>query len=248
MNRDDDRNQLGGKQGASDSAQLAKMITAVERDPRQPQRYRIYVDHQLACTVHEDVLVKYRLLKGAQVMDDELRDIMAADELQQAYLQGIRYLQRKPRTRHEVLIRLTQKGYEGEIIEQALQRLAYEKLLDDAVYAKQWAEQRVRSHKKGRLWVKHELQQKGVDKEKIIDAMEQIDGDQELQSAIAVGLRKWQNTKGNAQERRQKTMAFLMRRGYPGEIVRKALQEIQIQSNEASESEEFQGEEDLYFD
>ncbi|WP_152392540.1 regulatory protein RecX [Paenibacillus guangzhouensis] len=208
------------------------MITAVELVPRKKRRYQIFVNGEPAFTVHEDIMVKYRLLKGSTIDHEELLPIMVADELQQAYVQSIRYLGRKPRTSHEIQQQLTQKGFEAELIERVIQRLRDERLIDDNLYAKQWTDQRVRNHKKGRLMIKHELQQKGIDKSDIAQAMEELNVEDEQESAYRVGLRKWQSTKGERYERKRKVAAFLMRRGFPSHVVRNAVQRIMEQQED----------------
>ncbi|WP_314586232.1 RecX family transcriptional regulator [Paenibacillus terrigena] len=224
------------------------IITAVELVPRQKRRYQIYVNEEQAFTVHEDVMVKYRLLKGSTIDHEELLPIMVADELQQAYVQSIRYLGRKPRTSHEIQQQLTQKGFEAELIERIILRLMDERLIDDNLYAKQWMDQRVRNHKKGRLMIKHELRQKGIDKSDIAQAMEELNTEDEQESAYRVGLRKWQNTKGERYERKRKVVAFLMRRGFPSHVVRNAVQRIMEQqaNDESNGYDEETFEEDFY--
>lgn len=213
-------------EAASNGPDRERTITAVERDAKQSRRYIIYADGEPVLNVHEDIMVKYRLLKGAVLFEEDIRAIVRADELQQAYVQALRYLERKPRTSKEIAVRLTQKGFEAELIEQVIRRLEDERFVDDALYAEQWTKQRVYGHKKGRIWVKHELQQKGVSKEEIAQAIEQLEPERELESAIQAGLKKWRQTKGSVKERKQKTAAYLLRRGYPGELAYRAIRTI----------------------
>ena len=242
MSNDKDESEQVKEQKWKPAPGAELMITAVELVPRKKRRYQIYVNGEQAFTVHEDVMVKYRLLKGATIDYEDLFPIMVADELQQAYVQSIRYLGRKPRTSHEVQQQLTQKGYDAELIERVIQRLIDERLIDDNLYAKQWTDQRVRNHKKGRLMIKHELLQKGIDKSDIAQAMEELNAEDEQESAYRVGLRKWQSTKGERYERKRKVAAFLMRRGFPSHVVRNAVQRISDQQQD----EEYDGDEETY--
>ncbi|OPA77855.1 hypothetical protein BVG16_14580 [Paenibacillus selenitireducens] len=224
------------------------LITSVEREPRRAHRYRVYINEELAFSVHEDIMVKFRLVKGMLIEHRDLHSIMVADELQKAYVQAIRFLGSKPRTRHEIEQRLSQKGYEGSLIQQVLERLTHEQLIDDGQYAKQWTDQRVRNHKKGRLMIKHELQQKGIDKSQIAEAMEELDLEAEQESAFQVGYRKWQNTKGERFDRKQKTFAFLMRRGFPSQVVRQVMQRIDQMERDSEEAEYMNEEDDFLLD
>lgn len=224
------------------------LITTVDREPRKAHRYRIYIQDELAFSVHEDIMVKFRLVKGMIIEHRDLLSIMVADELQKAYVQAIRFLGSKPRTRHEIEQRLLQKGYESPVIQQIIERLTQERLIDDGLYAKQWTDQRVRNHKKGRLMIKHELKQKGIDKSQIEEAMEEMDLEAEQESAFHVGYRKWQQAKGERYERKQKTFAFLMRRGFPTHVVRQVMQRIDQMEQESGEVSYVSEEDDFIFD
>ncbi|CAM2888004.1 RecX family transcriptional regulator [Paenibacillus sediminis] len=202
------------------------VITSVEHAKKAKNRYLIWFG-DLSLSVHEDVMIKYRMLKGSTFNKQELGEIIIADEKQRAYVQAILYLGRKPRTRQEVAIRLREKEIEEGVIDEIINRLEQEGLLNDAIYARQWAQQRVSSQRKGKVWVRHELRQKGINKSLISEALEQISEEEELASAITIGRKKWKQTKGERLDRRRKTAAYLMRRGFSSELVRRAFVEIE---------------------
>ncbi|HEY2491417.1 MAG TPA: regulatory protein RecX [Paenibacillus sp.] len=212
------------------------IITGVEREPKQRYRYLIsFGEHVLS--IHEDVMIKYRMIKGNSFWKHELEEIVLADEKQQAYVQGLKYLERKPRTRKEISIRLQEKGAEQRVIEEVLVRLTQEGLLNDAMYAEQWAEQRIMSQRKGKAWVRQELRQKGIDKSLISEALDSVSADQEYESALTIGRKKWNQAKGEAQEKKRKTGSYLMRRGFSGEQVRRVLHQM-LQEDDLQDSDE----------
>lgn len=174
-------------------------------------------------------------------MKEDLVEIVVADERQRAYVEGLRYLERKPRTSQEMARRLREKEIGETIIAEVLLRLQQERFLDDPLYAKQWAEQRIANQRKGKLWIRQELREKGIDKSLISEALENISPEQELESALQTGRKKWNLIRGDVNDKRRKTGAFLMRRGYSGEMVRQVL-------NVLRQEEDFEGEEEeIYF-
>ncbi|MGG1879247.1 RecX family transcriptional regulator [Paenibacillus cisolokensis] len=201
------------------------VITAVELMKKQRYRYLISFG-PYTLSVHEDVMIKYRMIKGAVFRKNALEEIVAADERHRAYVEALRYLERKPRTSKEIAQRLQQKGWEQGSIDHTLERLEREKLVDDGLYARMWAQQRMTSHKKGRLWVKQELRQKGIESGMIAEALGEVSPEEELESALVIGRKKWQQTKGEPLDRKRKTGAFLMRRGFGGEQVRQVLKRL----------------------
>lgn len=210
------------------------MITSVEMLRKPKRRYRITFGPYVM-SVHEDVMIKYRMMKGSIFRKEELEEIVVADEQQQAYVEALRFLERKPRTAQEIAERLNQKGMTADSIEKTIIRLQQERLVDDELYAKQWAEQRITRQKKGRMWVRQELRQKGIETELIAEALNEVSEEDELASAYIVGEKKWRQIKGDALERKRKTGAFLMRRGFTGEQVRKIINKLIAEDREAEE-------------
>jgi regulatory protein len=212
------------------------VITGVEREPKRKYRYLIsFGTHILS--VHEDVMIKYRMVKGNTFWKYELDEIILADEKQQGYVHALKYLERKSRTRKEIQIRLLQKETSLEVIEDVLVRLSREGLVNDALYAQQWAEQRIKSQRKGKAWVRQELRQKGVDKLLIIEALDGVSPDEEYQSALVIGRKKWNQVKGEMLDKKRKTGSYLMQRGFSGEQVRKVLNQV-IQEEDLQEMDD----------
>lgn len=79
-------------------------------------------------TVHEDVMIKYRMITGNSFMKADLEEIVVADERQRAYVEGLRYLERKPRTAMEMTRRLRQKEIGETIIAEVVQQLQQGKI------------------------------------------------------------------------------------------------------------------------
>ncbi|MCJ8010682.1 RecX family transcriptional regulator [Paenibacillus sp. KQZ6P-2] len=212
-------------------------ITAIERQPKQKGRYLISFG-EYTLSIHEDVMIKYRMLKGNLFTKQELEEIILADEKQRAYVQALKFLERKQRTRKELADRLREKEHAQTVIEHALERLEKEGLINDELYAKQWAEQRISSQRKGRAWVKQELRQKGVDKTVISEALAEVSQEQEYESCLVVGRKKWNQTHGEVMDRKRKTGAFLMRRGFSGEQVRQVINQLIRETGESEEDME----------
>lgn len=211
-------------------------ITKVERTKRYDHRYIIYFG-ELQLSVHEDVMIKYRMTRGSCFTRAELEEIVIADERQRAYLEGLRYLGRKPRTAKEMARKLKDKEIAESIAAEVIQRLMEERLIDDPLYAKMWTEQRIRSHRKGKMWIRQELREKGIDKTVISEALDAVSPEEEEQSALELARKKWRSTRGEPFERKRKAGAFLMRRGYPGEMVRRVLGKVADEENAGDDEE-----------
>lgn len=206
-------------------------ISSVEKARKQRGRYFIYKEGQEepVLSVHEDIMIRFRLLKDAWVTEEDLRRIEAEDGKHRAYSLAVAYLGAKPRTRKEIERYLTRKELDEETIRETADRLESERLIDDADYAKAFASQRANSHAKGRMLIRQELMQRGIGKSEAAEAIESLDPQAELETAVAAAAKRWRSLKGELHERRYKLAQFLTRRGYPSGVVREALKTVAVE-------------------
>lgn len=209
------------------SAEDGWIIDAVRRDKKEKRTYLITEqgsDSPLL-SVHEDLLIRFRLMKGQFITALQADEIRRENECYRAYAQAVAYLGVKPRTTKEISQYLTRKIFDETSIAYAVERLESEQLVDDEQYARQFASSRLRSGMKGRLMIRQELQQRGVPKEIASEALSELDRESEVNAAKALVEKKGRALKGDIKQRRVKLMTFLLRRGFPGDVVREALRE-----------------------
>lgn len=197
-----------------------RIITKVEAEPRRPGRYRVEVDGERTLSVHEDVVVKFRLVKGARLSAETERAVLEEEERQMAYRCAIRYIGRAMRSAGEVRDKLAAKGYAPELVRHVLERLRDQGYVDDAAYAHALAAQRLRQNRKGRLWIRHELARKGVGKEEAERALAALDPEDEREQAWQLAARRWDGLKGEPADKLRKVYRLLLRRGFPAEVAR----------------------------
>lgn len=211
-------------------------ITKVELQKKNKRRYNIYLDEEYAFSVHEDIMIKHRLLKNEEVEASQLQDILRDEERQSAYLKAIKQIGIRPRSVHEVRQKLGKDGFEEGIVEDVIQRLVSEGYLNDQEFAKLFVEHRTLYQKKGRHYIRQELTQKGLSSKHIGRALEELDEESELEGATLLARKKWRTTSGDVPDKKRKTMAYLLRRGYPSSIVYQALnrtiEEIESETGE----------------
>jgi regulatory protein len=218
------------------------VITSIEQQKRK-QRYNIYINEQFAFGVHEDILIKHRLVKGQAIDQARMEMIVKDDELQQAYLNALKWLGVRARTSKEVRERLITKEYTEDIVEEVLRRLREQKYIDDTDFAKRWADERVRLHKKGRRWVRQELKEKGVPEQAIHDALSEVDEETEWVSALSLGQKRWGRGSSKSDEpwqRKQRVLAFLVRRGYSVELASRVVKKLAEGEPTASDDESWE--------
>ncbi|MBB6215314.1 regulatory protein [Anaerosolibacter carboniphilus] len=202
------------------------IITKIEQQEKNKGRYSIYVDHQFAFGISEDLLVKYRLLKGKEIDPASMETIIEEEEQNKANHYALKLLSFRGRTRQEVEKKMKEKEYEAPTIEKTLAFLQTHNYINDEDFAASYIRDKVNIQKLGKMRIKQELYQKGIDKTTVQEAInEQIDPIDEFETALDLGRKKlnstYRNDDKNAQYR--KLGSFLQRRGYDYDIIKKVL-------------------------
>jgi regulatory protein len=222
----------------------AATITKVEKQKRSKHRYNIFIQDEYAFSVHEDLLIKHRLFKGELLDPAQMATILQDEERHGAYLKALGMIGRRLHSTKEVKQKLKRQGYEDAVIQWAVEMLLEQNYMNDEEFAKLWTENRIISQRKGRNVVKQELQQKGISREHIQEAISNINPEDEYQSAYLLGKKKWLQSTGTGIDRKRKTGSFLLRRGFTNAVVSNVLKQI---INEAGEKVELI-EEDGFFE
>lgn len=196
---------------------MAGAITALKVQKNNPERVSVFIDGVFAFGVTLDVAA--RLRKGQPLSDAEIAELRTNDEVDKAYQAALHFLAARPRSRAEVVRRLTEKGHAAEAIDAALERLEARSYVDDTAFAAFWVENRSRFRPRSAAAIAHELRQKGVEGEAIRAAVTEIDEERAAWAAIERQLDRWRAL--TKVEFEQKIIVHLARRGFGFEIARK---------------------------
>ena len=220
-------------------------ITALEPQKRRKGRLNIYVDGHFIIGVGETVAADLGLRVGREMTAERLREVAGAEEVHKATESALGLLEVRARARREIETRLTQKGYDEDIVMQVIEKLTRLGLLDDAQFAAQWVEAKTRvggSRPVGRRRITQELFQKGVSKDQIAQAVEKVSEDDELALAFAAARKKVRavpTDRDALQAERQKLIGFLQRRGFAWEVVKRVTREALPSPRDADEDDDF---------
>jgi regulatory protein len=140
---------------------------------------------------------------------------------------ALRYLSYRPRSKQEVRDKLLKEGYSPGLVTAVLARLESINYINDANFARQWIESRLRSKPCGRWLLQQELSAKGIDSaltETLLSAV--LDRDQELELARDALRKKIPGLAGTVPDQsKPKLGQFLQRRGFAYPIIRQVLSE-----------------------
>lgn len=201
-------------------------ITAIEELSKA--RSRVWIDGEFAFVLYKGELRLYRIREGEEISEETLKTIRQEVLPKRAKLRAMNLLKSREYTIKQLHDKLKQGGYPEDIITLALDYVASYHYTDDLRYAVSY----MQSHEtdKSRRRIEQDLMRKGIGKETLEKAWQTWEaqgGEQDEQQMISELLEKkgYCSQKADLREK-QRLYGFLMRRGFSGEQVRKALGDI----------------------
>lgn len=201
-------------------------ITAIEELSKA--RSRVWIDGEFAFVLYKGELRLYRIREGEEISEETLKTIRQEILPKRAKLRAMNLLKSREYTTKQLHDKLKQGGYPEDMITQALDYVASYHYTDDLRYAVSY----MQSHEtdKSRRRIEQDLMRKGIGKETLEKAWQTWEargGEQDEQQMISELLEKRGYCPREADLReKQRLYGFLMRRGFSGEQVRKALGDI----------------------
>lgn len=198
-------------------------VTALEELSRS--RSKVYIDGEFAFVLYKGELRLYHLRVGEEIAQKDYDEIWNEVLPKRAKLRAMNLLAKREYTEKQLFDRLKAGFYPQEIIREALEYVAGFHYTDDLRYACDY----IAGHEdsRSRRRIEQDLIGKGIDKHTLERAWarwEEQGGCQDEAAMIRALLKKRGYDAESAEIReRQKTYAFLMRKGFSGEAVRKAL-------------------------
>lgn len=130
----------------------------------------------------------------------------------------------RARSRRELADKLAQRRVPAEIAERLLDRFTEVGLVDDAAFAREWVEQRQAGRGLAGRALAQELRRKGVDDEVAREALEGIEGEEDVARDLV--RRKLRSVRGLPEDKAvRRLVGMLARKGYSGSIAFRVVRE-----------------------
>ncbi|MCB8936245.1 MAG: RecX family transcriptional regulator [Candidatus Promineofilum sp.] len=200
-------------------------ITALTAQVKNPDRVNVFIDGAFAVGLALSVAAGLRI--GQEISQSELEQLDQRDEVHRARERVLRLLARRPYSSAEISRYLRRHQMDDEIIQNVIDDLTEAKLIDDDAFAAYWVEQRETFRPRSRLALRQELSQKGVEREIVAEALSDVD---EIDAARRVARKQAGRWRGLAEaEWRTKMTRYLMRHGYPYDVVSEVVTETWLE-------------------
>jgi regulatory protein len=197
-------------------------ITALQPQKRNKRRVSVFLDGTFLFGLSSETVGALGLRVGREVDRAELDRIAHEEQLHAARQYAFLLLSYKARTTSELTQRLTRKGFSPDIVYHTLQRLAELKMVDDAGFARRFAEDRIAIGHKGKWRVRGELLKRGIDRKQIDAAMEQAPDETAAAREVAEKYLS-RNKRLEPVVLKRRLYALLARRGFSLDTIRRVM-------------------------
>ena len=205
-------------------------ITKIE-EQKNKKRVNIFVDDAFFCGISKETAVVFRFKVGSVVNENKLLEAVHASEVNRAFEKASDYLGMRMHSKKELVDKLLKKGFDRDVISEAVAKLEEYHFVDDELMAKTFVEQ---NGKYSRRMLENKLKAKGVDG-KIAKETALIKTDEDEFLLCKRFAQKHIDSKGlNDDNDVKKLFASLLRKGFTFDTVKKAV--YQITHNEIIEN------------
>lgn len=201
-----------------------KVITGIERQKNNSERYNIYLDNQYEFSCHLEIVKKLKLKEGLKLKEEKLKELILENNLKEAFHQALSYLSYRQRTEQEVIIYLQKKGYDENVIKDTLVKLENYQFIDDEKYTQSYVGYKGKTQLKGSQRIRQELKHRGIDKEIIEAGLQQYTHEEELENCLKIAKQFFMTKKKlPLNQIKGKLSLKLAAKGYGWEMIQEAM-------------------------
>jgi regulatory protein len=191
-------------------------VTALKVQKHHPNRINVYLDNEFSFGLSR--ITAAWLKVGQELSPTKIAKLQAQDEREVAYVQALRFLDYRPRSRAEVRKNLEKHAIPPEVITDVFKRLERSGLVNDERFAQDWVTNRSEFRPRSRRALAYELRQRGLADTAIKKALEGINEETLAYQAAIKQARRYENLP--VRDFRNKLGSYLARRGFSYEIIK----------------------------
>jgi regulatory protein len=195
----------------------------------------IHFDNDEVLFLSVDIFYKSGLKKNDEISDDRFSSLIKENRLFHIKQKAFRYLGRRQHSTSELRIKLKQKGYETELINQVLDDLKQKNYLDDTKFAEMFVEEKIKLKLLGEQKLRSELIKRGIKSEIISDVLRNKVSEQDkLSYAMILASKKYDTLRNRNVDKdviKRKLFTFLNSRGYNYDVIKEVCDELIIEDD-----------------
>jgi regulatory protein len=218
------------------------IITKITTQKKNTERFNVFWNkgqgEEYAFSIDQDVLIKYQITKGTNLDEQAINEILQLDAYKKGLNKAIQYLSYRMRAEREILTYLRKNEIADDTCEAIIQKLTEYGYINDLEFAKMFVRNRMEFSTKGPAVIGQELQQKGVAKDLVHQALAQFPFEKQVEKASTFAHKKGQRKqKESITQLKQKISQTLSGKGFPWEVIQVAMESLEIEQDSSEEWE-----------
>ena len=193
------------------------------------KRSKVFIDGEYAFVLYKGELRNFKIEAGNEISQSLYDEITGTVLSKRVKLRAMNLLQKKDYTEKQLRDKLNEGLYSQELVDEAIDYVKSFRYLDDDRFARDYITYHMSMRSRNRII--QDLVQKGIGKDILMPIMEEIYEEAGSESGEDVELEQIQKLlikkhydKDMEYKDKQKIMAFLMRRGYSMDKIRRAME------------------------
>ncbi|HWO72854.1 MAG TPA: regulatory protein RecX [Dehalococcoidia bacterium] len=208
-------------------------IIAIEKQKRRRRAF-VYLEDAPPLDLRLDVIAAAGLRPGMAIGLVRAAELVAEDQRLSASDAALRLLAAGPRSRKDLRLRLTRRGFSREAVDAAIERMQQLGYLDDAAFARFFVETRQAATPRSKRALTFELTSRGVSREHIEAA---FDGHSDAEAAYEAARRRFRALHGLDYRTFERRLGgFLAARGFGYGVARATVQRCWTELREQADA------------
>jgi regulatory protein len=208
-------------------AVIGGKVTALKIQKHHPNRINVYLDNEYSFGLSR--ITAAWLQVGQELSPTKIAKLQAEDAREVAYIQALRFLDYRPRSRAEVQRNLERHAVPSDVINDVFKRLERSGLVNDERFAQDWVENRSEFRPRSRRALAYELHQRGLDDSAIEKALEGLNEETMAYQAALKQSRRYSDLP--LRDFNNKLGSFLARRGFSYDVIKQVVARVWEQKN-----------------
>ena len=200
-------------------------ITKLEIQQRNKERVNIYIDDNFFLGVNAEIVYDLNLKKGDEVDEEKLKSLIYKEGLSKAKNKAMSILNRTAISEKKLREKLS--DYSDEIVDEVINKLKDYGFINDKDLARRIANDNSDISRFGKNKIRQNLYRKGISKDDIDEAVEEIDSNEQYENALYLARKRYKNLKGEDNRKvYQKLTQHLAYKGFSYDIIKSVIQEV----------------------
>lgn len=190
--------------------------------------FEVVFEDETKLLLNYNIFEKYKVSVDMDFSETEIQEMKYFSDIERAKSRAINYISGKLKTKYEVRLKLKEKDFTEDIIDEVIDILEKEEYLNDRLYCEVFIEDKKQLNGYGKNKIKSLLIQKGVSKSVFEDFLDEFEYEEEFDNALKMGIKKL-NLLSNEDDdfkKKQKLINYLAYRGFSFDVINDVLREI----------------------